>query len=172
MFLLKIGVPQTCFEIALTWSSRKNRILDTQRIHQDKLIKQGIQFPHGKMVNLVKKETITLGPLVRCARHGITLPGHIGTNVITLESMFQPSYLTEIQIWLVSGYLRVRMPEKKKVRHKLTRRHRKILGKCTMEASSETRVHHLTKEGTMRWLMDLVTIPQDFQKDGFPQLCE
>ena len=41
-----------------------------------------------------------------------------------------------------------------------------------MEASSETRVHHLTKERTMRWLMDLVTIPQDFQKDGFPQLYE
>ena len=63
-----------------------------------KLIKQGIQFHHGKMINLVKKEIITLGPLVRCARHDITLPGHIGTNVITLENMFQPSYLTEIQI--------------------------------------------------------------------------
>ena len=25
MFLLKIGVPQTCFEIALTWSSSKGR---------------------------------------------------------------------------------------------------------------------------------------------------
>ena len=98
MLLLMIGVPQTCFEIALTWSLGKDQAMDTQRIHQDKLIKQGIQFPHGKMINLVKKETITLGPLVRCARHDITLPGHIGTNVITLENMFQPSYLTEIQI--------------------------------------------------------------------------
>ena len=97
MFLSKIGVPQTCFGIALTWSSSKDRTLDTQRIHQDKLIKQDIQFPHGKMVNLVKKETITLGPLVMCARHDITLPGHIRTNVITLGNMFQPSYLTEIQ---------------------------------------------------------------------------
>ena len=68
MFLLKIGVSQTCFEIALTWSSSKGQTLDTQRIHQDKLIKQGIQFPHGKWLTLLKKETITLGPPVRCAR--------------------------------------------------------------------------------------------------------
>ena len=67
MFLSMIRVPQTCFKIALTWSSSKVQNLDAQRIHRDKLIKQGIQFPHGKMVNLVKKETITLGPPVRCA---------------------------------------------------------------------------------------------------------
>ena len=66
------------------------------------------------MANLAKKETITIGPPARCARHDITLPGHIRTNGITLENMFQPSYLTEIQIWLVSGYLRLRMPEKKR----------------------------------------------------------
>ena len=98
MFLLKFEVPQTCFEIALTWSSSKGQTLDTQRIHQDKLIKQGIQFPHGKKINLVKKETITIGPLVRCARHDITLPGLMKTSVITLVSMFQPSYLMEIQV--------------------------------------------------------------------------
>ena len=97
MFLLKIGVPQTCFEIALTWSSSKGRTLDTQRIHHDKLIKQGIQFPHGKMVDLVKKETITIGPPARWARNDTTLPGHIKTKVITLGIMFQPSYRTEIQ---------------------------------------------------------------------------
>ena len=74
--MLKIGVPQTSFETILTWSSSKGQTLDTQRIHQDELIKQGIQFPHGKMVNLVKKETITLGPSVKCARNDITLPGH------------------------------------------------------------------------------------------------
>ena len=38
MFLLKIGVPQSCFEIAFTWSSSKGRTLDTQRIHQEQLI--------------------------------------------------------------------------------------------------------------------------------------
>ena len=34
--------------------------------------------------NLANKVTITVGPLARCARHDITLPGHIGTNVMTL----------------------------------------------------------------------------------------
>ena len=66
------------------------------------------------MDNLAEKESITLGPPTRCARHDITLPGHIKTIVITLGNMFQPSYLTEIQILLVSGYLRLRIPEKKR----------------------------------------------------------
>ena len=59
-------------------------------------------------------ETITIGPPARCAMHDITLPGHIKTNIITPGNMFQPSHLTEIQIWLVSGYLRLGMPEKKR----------------------------------------------------------
>ena len=50
------------------------------------------------MDNLAKKGTTTIGPPVRSARHDITLPGHIKTNVITIRKMFQPSYLTEIQI--------------------------------------------------------------------------
>ena len=29
------------------------------------------------MVNLAKREVITIGPTARCARHDITLPGHI-----------------------------------------------------------------------------------------------
>ena len=36
-----------------------------------------------------------------------------------------------------------------------------------MEASSETRVCHYTKERMRRWLMDSATIPRDFQQDGF-----
>ena len=65
------------------------------------------------MVNLAKKETITIGPSARCARHDITLPGQ-KTSVITLGKVSQPSYLTEIQIRLVSGYLGLRIPEKKR----------------------------------------------------------
>ena len=65
------------------------------------------------MDNLAEKESITIGPPARCARHDITLPCHIKTIVITLGNMYQPSYLTKIQIWLVSRYLRLRMPEKK-----------------------------------------------------------
>ena len=35
------------------------------------------------MDNLAEKESITIGPPARCARHDITLPGHIKTIVIT-----------------------------------------------------------------------------------------
>ena len=66
------------------------------------------------MVNLAKEETIIIGPPARCARHDIMLPGHVEINVTTLGDMSQPSYLTEIQIRLVSGYLRLRIPEKKR----------------------------------------------------------
>ena len=55
-----------------------------------------------------------MGPPTRSARHDNTLPGHIKTNVITLGNMSQPSYLTEIQIWLAPGYLRLGMREKKR----------------------------------------------------------
>ena len=65
------------------------------------------------MVNLAK-ETIIIGPPAKCARHDITLPGHIKTNVMTLGNTFQPSYLTETQIQLAIGYLRLRMSEKKR----------------------------------------------------------
>ena len=46
------------------------------------------------MANLAKKATITIGPPARCARHDITLPGHIKANVISLGNKFKPSYLT------------------------------------------------------------------------------
>ena len=64
---------------------------------------------------VLAKEIITIGPPPRGgARHDILLPGHQRASVITLGKMFQPSYLTEIQIRLVSGYLRLRIPEKKR----------------------------------------------------------
>ena len=93
-----IGVPHTCFEIALTWSSNKGRTWIYKGSIRINLLNKAFNFLMEKMVNLVKKETITLGPPARCARHDITLPGHIKTNVITLGNICQPSYLTEIQI--------------------------------------------------------------------------
>ena len=66
------------------------------------------------MSNLAKKEAIKIGSPARGARHDIMLPGHQRINVITLGKLSQPSYLTEIQIRLVSGYLRLRIPEKKR----------------------------------------------------------
>ena len=55
MLLLKIGVPQTCFEIALTWSSSKGQFLDTQWIHQEQFITYVLQFPPRRMVILANK---------------------------------------------------------------------------------------------------------------------
>ena len=68
------------------------------------------------MAKLAKKDTTIIGPPPRGggARHDIMLPGHVEINVTTFGDMSQPSYLTEIQIRLVSGYLRLRIPEKKR----------------------------------------------------------
>ena len=67
------------------------------------------------MDNLAEKESIMIGPPAGGggARHDIMLPGHQRINIITLGKLSQPSYLTEIQIRLVLGYLRLRMSEKK-----------------------------------------------------------
>ena len=68
------------------------------------------------MDNLAVKESIMIGPPDEGggARHDIMLPGHQRINIMTLGKLSQPSYLTEIQIRLVSGYLRLRIPEKKR----------------------------------------------------------
>ena len=67
------------------------------------------------MDNLAEKESIMIGPPARGgARHDIMLPGYQRIDIITLGKVSQPSYLTEIQIRLVSGYLRLRMSEKKR----------------------------------------------------------
>ena len=54
--------------------------------------------------------------------------------------MFQPSYLPEIQIWLVSGYSRLIESRKKNesLQHKSTRWRCEILGEWTTIASSKT----------------------------------
>ena len=76
------------------------------------------------------------------ARHDIMLPGHQRTNVITLENMFQPSYLTVIQIRLVSGYLRLRIPEKKRCNANWQDDIVRFSGKWTMKWFPLSRVHH------------------------------
>ena len=75
--------------------------LDTQRIHQEQLIEKFLQFPPGRIV-ILAEENIMMGPPARGAGHDIILPGHQRTNNITTGKLSQPSYLTEIQIRLVS----------------------------------------------------------------------
>ena len=47
---------------------KQGHTLDTQRIHQEHLIEYVLQFPDGRMANLAKKETITIGPPGRGVR--------------------------------------------------------------------------------------------------------
>ena len=84
--------------------------------------------------------------------------------------MFQPSYMTEVQIRLVSGYLRLRMPEKKGATQ-IVETTSKILGRWTMEASSEQGFVIKSRRGEE--VTDCLNDnPLRFPKDGFPPLCE
>jgi hypothetical protein len=88
----------------------------------------------GRMSNLVKKETIIIGPPAKCVRHDITLPVHQRTNIITLGN-YAPTIISDRDSDLVG----VTIPQTQdvrdeKVQHKSMRWHRKILGKWTMEA--------------------------------------
>ena len=100
------------------------------------------------------------------------LPGHVEINVTTLGDMSQPSYLTEIQIRLVSGYLRLRIVEKKKVQRKLTRWHCKILGEMNYEVISVIKSPSLTQGEDKEVSGELNGNSPRFPKDGCPQLSE
>ena len=57
------------------------------------------------MGNIAKEDTIRIGPPVKCARHAITLPGHIKTNVITLGNV--PTIISDRD----SDLIGVRIPQ-------------------------------------------------------------
>ena len=67
------------------------------------------------MANFLKQDTIIIGLPDGCVGHDIHLTGYRETNIIVLREMFQPSYLPEIQIWLVSEYSRLVKSRKMKV---------------------------------------------------------
>ena len=69
-----------------------------------------------------------------------TLLGYRRDQYYSSWEKFQPSYLPEIQIWLVSGYSRLIESRKKNesLQHKSTRWRCEILGKWTTIASSKT----------------------------------
>ena len=52
----------------------------------------------GGVANFLKQDTIIIGLPDGCVGHDIHLTGYRETNIIVLREMFQPSYLTEIQI--------------------------------------------------------------------------
>ena len=59
------------------------------------------------MANFFNQDIIITGLPAGCVGHDIHFTGFRATNIIILGEMFQPSYLPEIQIWLVSGYSRL-----------------------------------------------------------------
>ena len=85
--------------------------------------------------------------------------------------MFQPSYLTDIQIWLVSGYLRLRMPEKKRCKTNWRDDIVSFSGKELWKRvpKQEFIIKPRRGEEVADWLSDNSS---RFPKDGFPQLCE
>ena len=68
------------------------------------------------MDNPAEKESIMIGPPAGGggARQDNMLTGQQRPITITLGKVSQPSYLNVVQIRLVSGYLRLRIPEKKR----------------------------------------------------------
>ena len=81
-----------------------------------------------------------MGLPARCVGHDIHFTGYKETNIIVLGKCSKPSYLPEIQIWLVSGYSRLIESRKKNesLQHKSTRWRCEILGKWTIIVSYKT----------------------------------
>ena len=92
------------------------------------------------MANFLNQDTTIIGLPAGCVGHDIHFTGYRGTNIIVLGKCSKPSYLPEIQIWLVSGYPRLIKSRKKNesLQHKSTRWRCEILGKWTTIASSKT----------------------------------
>ena len=124
------------------------------------------------MAKLAKKDTTTIGPPPRGgARHDIMLPGHQRTNIITLGKLSLPSYLTEIQIRLVSWYLKLTMLEEKRCD---TNWRDDIEDSREMNHGSQFRnksssVNQWEDEEVAGGISDNSS---RLTKDGFPQLCE
>ena len=77
MFLSKIGVPQTCFEIALTWSTGRSNF-ENKKDPRGTTYKIGLTISSRKNGCPCKRNyndrSSTQGG--RGARHDIMLPGH------------------------------------------------------------------------------------------------
>ena len=56
MFLLKIGVPQTCFEIALTWSLGKIRLWIHKGFIRNDLQNKSYIFPMEEWITSLKRK--------------------------------------------------------------------------------------------------------------------
>ena len=116
------------------------------------------------MANFFNQDTTIIGLPAGCVGHDIHFTGFWGTDIIVLGKCSKPSYLPEIQIWLVSGYSRLIESRKKNesLQHNSTRWHCEILGKWTTIASSKTwagsATHMWTRCPTQTWSHGSLTI--------------
>ena len=92
------------------------------------------------MANFLNQDTTTIGLPAGCVGHDIHFTGLQRDQYYNSWETFQPSYLPEIQIWLVSGYssLIESRKENEGLQHNLTRCRCEILGEWTAIASSKT----------------------------------
>ena len=67
----------------------------------------------GRWPTFSNKITTITGLPAGCVGHDIHFTGFQGTDIIVLGKCSKPSYLPEIQIWLVSGYSRLIESRKK-----------------------------------------------------------
>ena len=86
--------------------------------------------------------------------------------------MSQPSYPTKIQIRLVSGYLRLRIPEKKRCNANWRDDIVRFTGKWTMGAGFWSNSSSLNQGEDKEVSGELNGNSPRFPKDGFPQLSE
>ena len=113
-------------------SGAQESIRNNTRVNPTKSLWGGGQLPQSRYYNNRSSGWVCWPrhPLYRLSRD----------QYYSSWEMFQPSYLPEIQIWLVSGYSRLIESRKKNesLQHKSTRWRCEILGEWTTIASSKT----------------------------------
>ena len=125
-----------------------------------------LQFPHGRMVNLVKQETITTSPLARCDGHDITLP--IYKDQCYNSWKYVPTIISDRD----SDLIGVRIPLTQDVWEEMVHHNCrddlvKFLGNELWERVSKQEFIINPREWWGGWLMNSATILQDFQKLDF-----
>ena len=109
----------------------KGRTLGTQESIRNNYISSILRNPYGEVANLFNQDTTIIGLPAGCVGHDIHFTGFRGTDIIVLGKCSKPSYLPEIQIWLVSGYSRPIESRRinESLQHNLTSQRCEILGK-------------------------------------------
>ena len=168
MFLLMSRVSYSCFEVAMIWCFNQGPVFGYTNDPSEATYIISLTIFSWKNGYPCERDYNDRSSS-RGARHDIILPKYQRTNIITTGKLSQPSYLTGIQIRLVSWYPRLRMFEKKRCNSNRRNDIVRFSGNELWERVPETIVHHYTKERMRRWLMGSAAIHRKFQTEGFQQ---